>query len=191
MAKGDSEDTLTAEELSDGITALSDADWIRIKKVSMLLTRNADVARDLQNTAIDRALAGERKCPRNVSIARFLSEAMRSIISSQRISDAVRARTELAYATDPTSEGRQDRVDADPFTELASEEECQRIVAAVLEILADNDVAQTVAEGRMEGLTGEELCELAGIDKKELATTHRLIRRRIEREFPKGWHDGN
>lgn len=193
MAASKSEDTLTTEEISAGIAALSDADQARIRKVSVLLTGSSDAARDLRHDAIDRALAGERKrkCPRDVSIARFLCEVMRSIIWSQRNSDAARTKAEQVFVTDPTSEGRQGKVDPGPFAVLASEEECQRIIGAILNVFSDNDVAQTIAEGRMEGLTGEELCGLAGIDKKELATTHRLIRRRIEGAFPKGWHDGN
>lgn len=191
MAASNSDDTLTVEEISAGIAALSLADNARIQKVSVLLTGCKDAARDLRQEAICRALSRERKCPRHVSIARFLCEAMRSIVWSERRSDAVRAEAEFEYATDPTSEGLVGRADPGPAEKLVSEGECERISTQIVSLFADNDVAQTVAEGIMEGLEGEELCELTGIDKKALATKHRLIRRRIDRAFPEGWHDGN
>jgi DNA-directed RNA polymerase specialized sigma24 family protein len=191
MATCKSEDTLTTEEVAEGIAALSEADWLRIKKVARFLTGSNDVARDLQHDAIDRALSGERQCRRDVTIPRFLCEAMRSIISSQRKSDAVRARTELAFVSDPTSAGRPDQVDPGPFVILASEDECARIRSTVLELFADDQRAQTIADGRMEGFVGEDLCDLAHVDKKALAAKNRLIRRRVEGAFPKGWHNGN
>jgi len=191
MAASSSEDTLSAGEISAGIDALSDADWARINKVSVLLTGCKDAARDLRQEALSRALGRERRCPRDVTIARFLCEAMRSIVSSQRGSDAVRARAEMVYISDPTSIGDAAKTDPGPFVALASEEECGRIVDAVLELFSDNETASSVAEGIMEGLEGEELSEWASIDKKQLATTRRLVRRRTESAFPKGWHNGN
>jgi DNA-directed RNA polymerase specialized sigma24 family protein len=190
MAASKSGDSLTAEETSAGIAALSDADWARIKKVSVLLTGCKEAARDLRQEAIARALGGERNCPRDVTVAKFLCEAMSSIIWSQRNADAVRSKTELAYVTDPTSCGRPERADDSPFAVLVSDEECQRIVDSVLQLFDDNQVAQDVTEGIMEGLEGEDLSKLAGIETKELASNRRLIRRRVDGAFPKGWHDG-
>ena len=125
-----------------------------------------------------------------MTIARFLCEAMRSIVSSQRGSDAVRARAEMVYVSDPTSVGDAAKTDPGPFASLASDEECQRIADAVLSLFSDDEAARDVAEGIMEGLEGEELSEWASIDKQQLATKRRLIRRRVESAFPEGWHNG-
>jgi DNA-directed RNA polymerase specialized sigma24 family protein len=190
MAASDSDDTLSADEVAAGIAALSDADWARIKKVSVLLTGCKDAAQDLRQEALSRAFGLDRRCPRNVTIARFLCEAMRSIISSQRGSNAVRARTEMIYVSDPTSAGDAAKTDPGPFASLASDEECRRIADAVLSLFSDNETARDVAEGIMEGLEGEDLSEWASIDKQQLATKRRLIRRRTESAFPEGWHNG-
>jgi DNA-directed RNA polymerase specialized sigma24 family protein len=191
MAARTSEDPLSAEDISAGIAALSDADWARINKVSVLLTGCKDAARDLRQEALSRAVGRERRRPHNVTIARFLCEAMRSIISSQRGSDAVRARAEMVYVSDPTSFGDVAKTEPGPFVALASEEECGRITDAVLNLFSDNKTASSVAEGIMEGLEGEELSEWASINRKQLATTRRLVRRRTESAFPEGWHNGN
>jgi hypothetical protein len=58
----------------------------------------------------------------------------------------------------------------------------------VLALFDDDPVAQVLVEGIMEDMEGQELCELAGIDTEQLATKRKLIRRRIDRAFPRGWH---
>lgn len=53
--------------------------------------------------------------------------------------------------------------------------------------LFDDDLeAQTIAEGTMDGMEGEELRSCTGLDEKAFATKRRLVRRRIDKAFPKG-----
>jgi RNA polymerase sigma-70 factor (ECF subfamily) len=70
---------------------------------------------------------------------------------------------------------------------MISDQEVERIEAAVLSLFADDKLAQIIIEGDMKGLLPEELCEKTGLNKTAFASKRRLIRRRIERAFPEGW----
>jgi hypothetical protein len=54
-------------------------------------------------------------------------------------------------------------------------------------LLEEDPVAQVMVEGMMEGMGGEELREVIGLTKIAFASKRRLIRRRIDKAFPKGW----
>ena len=57
----------------------------------------------------------------------------------------------------------------------------------ILELFEDDPKAQILAEGMMEEIEGVELQTLLEMDEKEFASKRRLVRRRIDRAFPKGW----
>jgi mannonate dehydratase len=61
------------------------------------------------------------------------------------------------------------------------------IKQAVLGLFEDDLAAQTIVEGDMDGIEGEELRDLTGLDAKAFASKRRLVRRRIDRTYPKGW----
>jgi hypothetical protein len=80
-------------------------------------------------------------------------------------------------------------IDARPNAAEAaqSREETERIKQAVLGLFDDDLAAQTVVEGDMDGIEGEELRDLTGLDPKAFATKRRFVRRRINQKYPKGW----
>ena len=69
---------------------------------------------------------------------------------------------------------------------LAAADEARRIKRAILALFDDDLEAQTIAEGTMDGMEGEELRSCTGLDEKAFATKRRLVRRRIDKAFPKG-----
>jgi DNA-directed RNA polymerase specialized sigma24 family protein len=76
---------------------------------------------------------------------------------------------------------------ATPEAAVIAEEEAVRIRHAILDLFADDVVAQTIVEGDMEGMEAEEIRNLTGLDKTAYASARRLIRRRIDKAFPEGW----
>jgi hypothetical protein len=70
---------------------------------------------------------------------------------------------------------------------LAGEQEAHRIRHAVIDLFAEDPVAQVMVEGMMEDMEGEELREVTGLTKIGFASKRRLIRRRVDQAFPHGW----
>ena len=85
-------DTRSRDEVESAIIAFTPDELLRLRKVSRyyasLYTLEAD---DLLQEGIVRALDGSRKCPANISVVRFLAEAMSSIAhgESERIENQV------------------------------------------------------------------------------------------------------
>ncbi len=179
---------LSPAEIEAAIGELSEVDMDRLRRVAHAYSRGRSIeADDLSQDALERALNGSRKCPREVDIVRFLAEAMRSIAS-----DAVKAQTRRPVLF-PVPETGEDELPFDPpdprpnaEQELAADQEVTRIKRAILDLFNDDLEAQTIAEGIMEGMEGEELRSCTGLDKTAFASKRRLVRRRIERAFPKG-----
>ncbi len=62
--------------------------------------------------------------------------------------------------------------------------------AALLDLFEDDPTVQIILEGIMEGMEGEELRELTELDVTAYQSKCKLIRRRIDRKFPRdGSHD--
>jgi hypothetical protein len=73
----------------------------------------------------------------------------------------------------------------DPLDRLIAEEEASRLIVALRGLFTDDAVALTLLEGMLEGLEGEALRALTGLSETEFASKRRLIRRRIDKAFPK------
>jgi len=186
--------TLSPAEVAASIRALPAAAWYRLDRIAAYYARACPLeADDLRQEALDRALTGIRKCPIDVDVVRFLGEAMRSVAS-----DSVKAQkrkatqaggTGLSLVTLEDAEAINSIVSpsATPEAALIAEEEARRIRHAILDLFADDVVAQTIVEGDMEGMEAEEIRNLIGLDKTAYASSRRLIRRRIDKAFPEGW----
>ncbi len=195
---------LTPDEVACGIRDLSDADWVRLHKVAALRARNPVIeADDLLQEAFHRALDGRRNCPVNVDLVRFLAEAMRSIADGElekargrrRGNDEDEAGNRDApprlvpianhggdeTAVDPPDPG------LNPEQRAGSGEEAAAMRACLVSLFEDDEIAQVILEGMMEGIDGEELRELTELDETAYQSKRRLIRRRIAKRFPKGW----
>lgn len=173
---------LGKQELHDAIKALGPADWVRVQKAARYFTRYAGEADDLRQEAIARALGGERTCPRDLPVVRFLIGVMESIVSSDAKS-ALRAR--VRAESEPPSP--PEKGELNPEEELVEREREEKLRRAVLTLFEDDSEMQMTVEGIMEDLNGEELCELSGIDRKTLATRRRAFRRRVDGAYPEGW----
>jgi hypothetical protein len=74
----------TRDEIAIAIRALTDAQWIRLRKASGYFAWVYGLpGDDLLQEAFCRALAGSRQCPCDVDVVKFLVEAMRSIANGE------------------------------------------------------------------------------------------------------------
>lgn len=187
-------DYLSRDEIRAAVASMSDADGLRLEKVARWLSRNRRLEPDdLLQTALTRALEGTRRCPRTIGLVRFFVETMRSIAS-----DDVKARKrkpELHLVPKVGGDDIDDGIiefdfpDPSPNAEelLADEQDYDLIAKRILALFEDDVVAQAIIEGEMEGMEAYELRELTNLDAKAFASKRRLMRRRIDKEFPKGW----
>lgn len=188
---------LTPSELVDAIRAMSDAGWNRLRKAAAYFSRGRPLSPDdLLQEAWMRALDGTRHCPRNVDVVRFIAGVMRSIASDEA---KAHSRREAQAQKEPPDLRLVPRTgDAEPSGEVsvptptiedqfASSQEAERIKRAVLALFADDVTAETIVEGIMEGMEGEELRALTDLDETAFASKRKLIRRRIDKAYPNGW----
>jgi RNA polymerase sigma-70 factor (ECF subfamily) len=183
------EEHLSIDEVREAIESLSDPDLARLQAVSFRYGGGSGVssADDLLQESVLRALDGRRRCPRGVGVVRFLAEAMRSIASSERKTAGRRPEEPLVHVTE---DGRPLPVpDASKAVdvELGGRQEAEQILQSVMGLFADDDVATTIVEGDIDGLTPGEIRDLLDLDETSYNTKRRLIRRRIQKAFPKGW----
>jgi hypothetical protein len=68
---------------------------------------------------------------------------------------------------------------------MAGEQEAARLVEALRDLFADDPTAQVMLDGMLDGLEGEALRALTELSEIEFASKRRLIRRRIDKAFPR------
>ena len=190
QTRGSDASVLTHLEIHRVIAALGQADWLRLHKVARALCRYGGFdADDLLQEAFQRALDGVRQCPRDLEVTRFLAGVMRSIASDW--SKARRRRPELRFNApsgallDIVVQVRDSSLDAEES--LASTQESACVIERIKELFADDRAALKIIEGILEGRAGAELRSSAELGEKEFASKRRLIRRRIDKAFPKEW----
>jgi DNA-directed RNA polymerase specialized sigma24 family protein len=179
---------LTELEVRRAISALAPAGWLRLHKAARALCRNAQFdAEDLLQEAFERALDGSRQCSRTLDIMHFFVGVMRSIASDWRKARRRRLEMSLVGPTGRLQElvvkVQDERPAADEW--LASTQEASCLRRAILDLFADDGIAQCMLEGIMDGIAGEELRSLTHLSQTQFASKRRLIRRRIEKAFPK------
>ncbi|CAJ4377645.1 Uncharacterised protein [Burkholderia pseudomallei] len=176
------EGVLSTDELKRALDAFSAGDWIKLGKAADALCWGlATEGKDLLQEALTRALAGKRRCPRNVPVMVFLINAMRShqdAILRARGSDVLAQ----AVVVDPDDETQalllvqqQDKETPDEIL-LANQ-----TLSAIDEVFGDHEMAQMVLMGQADGLTPREIQTITGLGPVEYASVRRLIRRRLDK----------
>ena len=185
--------TRSRDEVESAILAFTPDEALRLRDVSWryasLCTLEAD---DLLQEAIVRALEGSRKCPVNISVVRFLAEAMRSIAhgESEKTENQV-VPISLLSADDQESKSLN-RPDRSPSIEenVINEESAAILRNSIIALFNEGTPERDMVEGIMDGWSAEELRELLNLDKTVYNSMRRLIRRRLNKAYLKGWsHD--
>jgi hypothetical protein len=173
--------------MHDAISRLSDADRLRLKKISLLYARIGGYSsEELRQEAYARGLDGRRQCPRTVEVVFFLGEVMRSIASTSARAAGEAPPVESLVAADGTEQdARDETLNAEEAT--MHTQEMARMRQALIDLFDDDLEARTIVEGDIEGIKGEELCDLTGLDVKGFASKRKAIRRTIEKAYPRGW----
>ena len=145
------------DEIVDAIRALTDAQWIRLRKASAYFAWVYDLsAADLLQEAFCRALAGGRQCPTDVDVVRFLVQAMRSIANGE--GDKIENQVEVVSVMQPGApvEGAVDLKDSHlgPEEIIMAAESAEAIRQAMLGLFPNDRQARDLVDGIPGGLRG-------------------------------------
>jgi len=184
-------DTRTRDEIAAAIRSLTAVDLARLKMVARKYAFGRPIEPDdlLQESYI-RAL-DSRACPSHVDVVKFLAEAMRSIAhgEAEKVEHKVTLVPIAKTGGPEDAESIKDEAD-DAETQMIAAQRAERCIAtraAVIALFDDDPTAQLVLEGMMEEMTAEEMRELTGLDKTGYDSKRKLIRRRIDKQYPEGW----
>jgi DNA-directed RNA polymerase specialized sigma24 family protein len=177
-------------EVTEAIRGLDSTALVRLRRIARFLARFSSIAADdLVQEACCRAMEETRVCPREMLLVPFLAGVMRSILSGAAKAHARHPEWPLDELMAKGRDWSDNAMTAEAVL-IATEDEKALIERAavikrqVLGLFEDDLVAQTIAEGVMEGLEGEELRVLTELDKTAFASKRKFIRRRIAKTFP-------
>jgi DNA-directed RNA polymerase specialized sigma24 family protein len=182
----------TREEIAAAIKSFSAADLARLKMVARKYAFGRPIEpEDLLHEAYLGAL-DSRACPSHVDVVKFLAEAMRSIAhgEAEKVEHKVTLVTiaGLGGSEDEAANIKDEAEDAE--AQMMAAQDANRFVAAYTTVIAlfdDDPTAQLLLEGMMEEMSAEEMRELTGLDKTAYDSKRKLIRRRIDKQYPEGW----
>lgn len=188
MNNVDASRVLSREELEEAIYAFSDADWMRLRKAAQLYAVYPVESEELVQEALCRALAGTRKCPKEVSVVRFVAEAIRSIaydelqkVEYQR--DEVSVHDETIENPDAITP-QESRLTAEE--RIISNEQTHGTENRLLELFDGDEEAQLIVLGMLTETEGAELRELTGLDQTGFNSKRRYVRRKINKAVENG-----
>lgn len=189
MQPGQDKAVRSREDIALAVRAMTPAEWVRLKKSATYWSNGRPIgATELLQEAFARAM-DERQCPVDVGICKFLEQTMRSIASGEGDKVENRLRMVSADASEAMTQTVLAFRDPAPSAEqqMISDETVAAIRSAILALFDGDPAAQLIAEGMMDGNDGEELRAVCELDVTAYNTKRRLVRRRIDKAFPRGW----
>lgn len=176
-------ESLTVAELRLQLDQLHQADWIRLERSANALCWGLAIqGQDLLNEMFRRAVEGKRKCPVDVPASVFIIRGMGSLVSAYlkwRSRDAL----EQALASkaddcdDATDFLDQDR-SMDPPEEILIAAQTREKYEKLFD---DNETAQMVLMGRIDGHTPQEIQEICDLTPTAYASALQFIRRKLDK----------
>ena len=176
---------LSVDEIRHAIETMTDAQYGRVRKAAHLYAHHPLEPDDLIQEAYARALIGSRTCPRDISIDRFLAEAIRSIAHGEH-EKVENRRDEVAVHDDGMDESEAIML-RDPAPNAEEMLDYRGAQNQLLALFDGDEAAQLIVLGVMAGEQGQELREATGLNKTEFNSKRRYVRRKIDRAIEEGW----
>ena len=172
---------LTPAQVQAAIDAFDDATWARLEDIALTYGKTYRMSpKDLLQEALVRALEGERRCPQSVDVVAFIAMTARSIASAE-----VKKQRRLVLVAQPDDEVAELPTEARPLDEqLDDERTVAPLLAEILELFSDDDIALAVFEGTyVDRMSVAEVRELTGLSATAYDSKCRLVRRRLNKHF--------
>ena len=157
-------DCLSSAEVFEAIQSLTDVQQTKLLKYATIKAAQTPYEGvDLLQETLARCLAGRRPWPRDVSVLNFLCGVTRSIASE--------------WTRDPPPDPSEEPCPEDEEGNVIGRIDAHRII----KLFDDDAIAQRIVISIMEGVRGEELRRLSGLNKIDYASKRKKIRRRFEK----------
>lgn len=176
-------DVLTLGELKGKLSNLSDSEWIKLGRASDALCWGLAIqGQDLLNEIFCRALEGKRKCPVDVQVVVFLIRAMESHVYAYLKKRSHDALEQAVMSNDSDPENSDIVIELRPNMDTPDEILlAKQTLEKIDQSFSGDEKAQMVFMGQIDGLSPQELQEVAGLSPVEYASTLRSIRRRLDK----------
>lgn len=174
-------DRMTVAEIHNSIATISDADMARLVSAAQAFSRLCGIGgKDLLQEAFTRALEGTRTCERGTAFVPFICGVMKSFVSQEN-----EARKAGFRATVLLRDGEPVLPDVpanDPSPEklAISAIDDSALLAEIEAATVGDEQVQLLIEGIFDGMRGDKLQELLGVDEKGLATVRARLRRLLQ-----------
>lgn len=177
----------TSDEVAEALGALSKSDIARLNSIARFRARSTPGLdwRDLLHEAIERALDGTRKWPRNLPLLFFLREVMRSLASEhlrKLVHGPICSEADLPVGNSESPLLTAASDDANPEREAVA----RNMISSIMKIFAGDSEVLAVIDGLALGLTPHEIQTGSNMTSIEYASAQRRIRRGLARAFPEG-----
>lgn len=174
-------DRITVAEIHDSIAALSEADTARLVTAAQAFSRLCGLeAEDLLQEALTRALEGTRTCERGTSFVPFICGVMKSFVSQENKARKIGFRLTVLLRDGEPVPPDVPANDPSPERSAISAVDDRPLLAEIEAAAVGDEQVQLLIEGTYDGMRGEKLQELLGVDAKGLATVRRRLRRLIQ-----------
>jgi hypothetical protein len=180
-------DRLTVAEVHDSVNAISDADMGRLVDAAQGFSRLCGIPwRELIQEAFTRALEGRRTCERGTPLVPFICGVMQSFASQENearkdgFRPTVLIRNGEPFLPDTPAD------DPSPERSAISAIDDRAVLAKIEAAAAGDEKLQLLIEGIYDGMRGEQLEELLGVDKKGLAPLRKKLKRLVKEICPSG-----
>jgi DNA-directed RNA polymerase specialized sigma24 family protein len=182
-----SEPLATSDEVAEALGALSKSDIARLNAIARFRARSAPGLdwRDLLHEAIERALDGTRKWPRNLPLLFFLREVMRSLASEHLrkvVQGPICSEADLPIGNSESPLLTAASEEANPEREAVA----RNMISSIMKIFAEDSEVLAVIDGIALGLSPGEIQTGSNMTAIEYASAQRRIRRGLARAFPEG-----
>lgn len=177
-------EVLSADEVWKSVAKLTRPDFGRLRRAARYFAWRSDMdADDLLQEAFTRALRGSRQCGRKTDFIAFLCGTMRSI--AYEVNRARKHDPKLVAIAESRSDLEPATYAPSPEREVISRIDYGEVLRRIDAAVADDEELQYLLEGVKDGMRGEDLQDLLGVDEKGLATARRRLKRRIEKAVGK------
>ena len=182
-------DAFSPAEVKAALNALTAVDIARLNQAAefFCVINGFDQPNDLLQEALTRALAGQRRCRRDLALVPFLYGSMRSIANAA-------AKASRRSRIDPFADPEDSDEEAELGAHAVELVDPERLAAArdalqkLNELFKDDEEILIFIEAMASGLKGRELRQSLGLSK----TDHDTIRKRMHRQskpFATAWRE--
>ena len=174
-------DRVTVAEIHDSIATMSEADTARLVAAAQAFSRLCGLdPEELLQEALTRALEGTRTCERGTSFVSFICGVMKSFVSQENEARKAGFRPKVLLRDGQPVLPDVPANAPSPEQSAISAVDDRPLLAEIEAAAVGDEQVQLLIEGIYDGMRGEKLQELLGVDEKGLATVRRRLRRLIQ-----------